>query len=230
MAAHATHSFPQTSERHSDVRALAPAQAPAAVPFGEPTPLGLLGLAIGCASLVPIAFGWFPADPTKIPMMLRTAAWFCLLFGAGCQFLSGTMALANKNTLGGTLLTTFSFNWVMNWFVLDQASQGKVVDPTVIVAVDVAFLVVFAVLTFAFAFVSKLLVVFLLDVDLLFVLRVARHFAAPGAQGALGVGVGLATIALAGLALYLALATLLAHAAGRVILPLGGPLLRPTAP
>src|ERR1700677_3738256 len=108
--------------------------------FGEPTPLGLLGLAIGCASLVPIAFGWLPSEPAKIAMMLKTSAWFCLLFGAGGQFLAGVMSLANKNTLGGTLFTTFSFNWVFNWFALDQASQGKAGDPTVGVAVALTFI------------------------------------------------------------------------------------------
>jgi succinate-acetate transporter protein len=85
-----------------------------------------MGLAIGCAALVPIAFGLFPAEPPKLSMMLRTAAWFCLLFGAGGQFLAGLMSLANKNTLGGTLLTTFSFN---GW-VLEEAAAGRAVFPT----------------------------------------------------------------------------------------------------
>jgi succinate-acetate transporter protein len=200
--------------------------ASASPPFGEPTPLGLLGLAIGCAALVPLAFGWLPSDPAKIAMMLKTSAWFCLLFGAGCQFLSGMMALANKNTLGGTLLTTFSFNWVMNWFVLDQASQGKSVDPTIVLSVDVAFLVVFLVLTYAFGFLSKVLFAFLLDIDVLFFLRIAKHAAGAGAEHALGAAIGVATIALSGIALYVALATLLNPTAGRTILPLGGPVFR----
>jgi succinate-acetate transporter protein len=200
------------------------AAAPAPV-FGEPTPLGLLGLAIGCGALVPIAFGMFPSDPTKIPMMLKTAAWFCLLFGAGCQFLAGIMSLANKNTLGGTLLTTFSFNWVFNWFALDQAAQGKAVDPTVGLAVDFVFIAIFVVLTYAFGFFSKLLFVFLLDIDLLYVLRIAKHFI-PGAAGALGMGVGFATIALALIAMYIALAMLLNPAAGRPLLPIAGPLFK----
>jgi succinate-acetate transporter protein len=204
------------------------AQAPSPV-FGEPTPLGLLGLAIGCASLVPVAFGMIPKEPAAAAMMLKTAAWFCLLFGAGCQFLSGVMSLANKNTLGGTLLTTFSFNWVMNWWVLDQLSQGKVPDPDVGLAVDVAFIMIFVVLTYAFGFFSKLLFVFLLDIDLLYFLRIARHFM-PGAAGGLSTGLGLATIALGVIALYIALAILLNGAAGRALLPMGGPLFKATSP
>jgi succinate-acetate transporter protein len=220
--------FAIRAERTSDVAPVSHAHAPAAasVPFGEPTPLGLLGLAIGCAALVPIAFGWIPSDPARAAAMLETAAWFCLLFGAGCQLLSGLMALANKNTLGGTLLATFSFNWVVNWLALERASQGKALDATVLLSVDVAFLVIFVVLTYAFGFVSRLLFAFLLDIDLLYVLRIAKHFAGAQAQRALGLGVGFATVALAAIALYLALATLLNPTAGRAILPTGGPIFR----
>lgn len=195
--------------------------------FGEPTPLGLLGLSIGCASLVPIAFGWIPADPAAAARMLSTASWFCLLFGAGCQLLSGLMCLANKNTLGGTLLTTFSFNWVMNWWALDELSQGRVPDASVVLAVDVAFIVAFIVLTYAFGFFSKLLFVFLLDIDLLYALRIVRHFAPD--VSALGTGVGVLTIALGALALYIALAILLNGAAGKPLLPIGGPLIKPAS-
>lgn len=201
-----------------------PSAPPPSPVFGEPTPLGLLGLAIGCASLVPIAFGWIPSEPAKAVMMMKTAAWMCLLFGAGCQFLAGVMSLANKNTLGGTLLTTFSFNWVFNWWVLEQASQGKAVDPHVGLAVDVTFLVIFVVLTYAFGFFSRLLFVFLLDIDALYVLRLAKHFAPQGAAPSFAPLLGLATVLLGGIAIYIALAILLNGAAGRVILPMGGPL------
>lgn len=198
--------------------------APAPV-FGEPTPLGLLGLAIGCASLVPIAFGALPSDPAKIVMMFKTASWLCLLFGAGCQFLAGVMSLANKNTLGGTLLTTFSFNWVFNWWALDQAAQGKAVDSTIGLAVDLTFIVIFVVLTYAFGFFSKLLFAFLLDIDLLYVLRIAKH-CLPSLAAPLGLGVGIATVALAAIAIYIALAMLLNPAAGRPLLPIAGPLFK----
>lgn len=210
-----------------------PANVPAAAPtFGEPTPLGLLGLAIGCAALIPIAFGAVPADPVKAAMAFKTAAWFCLLFGAGCQFLAGVMNLANKNTLGGTLLTTFSFNWVMNWWALDQASQGKLVDGTVVLSVDVAFLLIFVVLTYAFGFYSKLLFFFLLDIDALYVLRIARHFTTPlsGAWSTMGVGVGVCTVVLAGLAVYISFALLVNPAAGRAVFPVSGPMFKAATP
>ena len=202
-----------------------------AVPFGEPTPLGLLGLAIGCAALIPVAFGLAPSEPAKAVMFFKTAAMFCLLFGAGGQFLAGVMSLANKNTLGGTLLTTFSFNWVINWWVLDQAAQGHFVDASILLSVDVVFMIIFLVLTYAFGFFSKLLFFFLVDIDVLYLLRIARHFATGDANKALGFGVGLATIVLTAIALYISFVLLVNPAAGRVVFPVAaGPMFKPTPP
>ncbi len=206
----------------------APANAPAPL-FGEPTPLGLLGLSIGCAALVPIAFGWLPSEPAKIATMMKTASWFCLLFGAGGQFLAGLMSLANKNTLGGTLLTTFSFNWVFNWYVLDEASQGRGVDSSVMLSVDFTFLIIFLVLTYAFGFFSKLLFFFLVDIDVLYFARLAKHFL-PGASGPLGLLIGFATIGLMVIALYISFALLVNPAAGRAVFPTSGPMFKPTPP
>ena len=202
------------------------------VPFGEPTPLGLLGLAIGCAALVPIAFGWLPTEPAKLPMFFKTAALFCLLFGAGGQFLAGIMSLANKNTLGGTLLTTFSFNWVMNWWALDEASQGHAVDGSIVLSVDVAFIMIFLVLTYAFGFFSKLLFFFLVDIDVLYVLRISRHFTTVGSDSwkLLGTGVGLATIVLMLIALYISFVLLVNPSAGRNVFPTSGPMFKATPP
>lgn len=211
----------------------APATANAPPPmFGEPTPLGLLGLSIGCAALVPIAFGWLPSDPVKIGTMMKTASWFCLLFGAGCQFIAGLMSLANKNTLGGTLLTTFSFNWVFNWYVLDEASHGRGVDSSVVLSVDLTFLLIFIVLTYAFGFFSKLLFFFLVDIDVLYLARIGRHFTDPGTSGfgAMSMVIGLATIALMLLALYISFALLVNPAAGRAVFPASGPMFKATPP
>jgi uncharacterized protein len=202
------------------------------MPFGEPTPLGLLGLAIGCGALLPIAFGMIPAEPAAAATMFSTAAWFCLLFGAGCQFLAGIMSLANKNTLGGTLLTTFSFNWVMNWYALSEASQGRAFDATVGFAVDLTFIVIFVVLTYAFGFYSKLLFFFLLDIDALYLLRIARHVLGHehAAFAPLGMGVAVATLVLMALALYISFVLLVNPAAGRAVFPTSGPMFRATPP
>ncbi|MDB4937120.1 MAG: hypothetical protein JWP87_4092 [Labilithrix sp.] len=202
--------------------AVAPAAAPAleAPRFADPTALGLFGLAIGCASLLPLAFGMKSAATVDA---LRTTAILCLLFGGGCQFLAGLMSFANKNMLGGTLLTTFSFNWVMNWWALDGLVNGKPPSAAVVLAIDLCFIVIFFAMTYAFAFYSKLLVVFLLDIDVIYALRITRELT--HAQAALAMPIAIATLVLMFIALYIAVALVLANASGKSLLPMGGPLL-----
>ncbi len=216
---------PSSHPQHSPAPAAAPAATatPAVVnPFADPTALGLFGLAIGCASLLPLAFG---VKAAFTPDAIRMTAWFCLLFGAGCQFLAGMMSFANKNGLGGTLLTTFSFNWVMNWWGLSEVAAGRPTNESVVLAVDCTFLVIFLVMTVAFGFFSKLLFAFLVDIVVLYGLRIARAvFHMP----TLGLPIALATVALMGISLYIAFSLVLANAAGRVILPIGAPLFKPT--
>lgn len=200
-----------------------PAPAPASQPFAESTPLGLLGLAIGCAALLPVALGI-----TMTPAALRTAAWFCLLFGGGCQMVAGLMALSNKNLLGGTLFTTFAFNWVMNWWALSGLAEGKIPDGHVVLSVDICFLVIFVVLTYAFGFFSKLLVAFLVDIDLLYLFRILREVM--HAPQTFGLPIAICTIALAIIALWLAFAVLVNTSAGRPVFPVPGPLFFPPPP
>lgn len=190
-----------------------------ALPFAEPSPLGLLCLSIGCAALVPVALG-----AAVTPDALRTAAMFCLLFGAGGQFLAGVMSLANKHLLGGTMFTTFAFNWVYNWWSLSSLADGKPASAEIGFAVDVCFVVIFVVLTVAFGYASKLLVAFLVDIDLLYLCRIAGHALHTRALAPM---IAACTVALVAIALYLAFATLLNASAGRVVLPIPGPLFTP---
>lgn len=194
-------------------------QAPAPM-FAEPTPLGLLGLAVGCAALLPIAFG-----RALTPDALRTAAWFCLLFGGGCQMIAGLMSLANKNLLGGTLFTTFAFNWVMNYITLSGLAEGKLPNASIVFSVDVCFLVIFVVLTFAFGYFSKLLFAFLVDIDLLYACRIAKELTH---SAAFALPIALCTVALAAIALWLAFAVLVNTSAGRPVFKVPGPLFTPT--
>jgi succinate-acetate transporter protein len=160
------------------------------------------------------------------PDALRMTAWFCLLFGAGCQFLAGMMSFANKNGLGGTLLTAFSFNWVMNWWSLSELSQGHIPNESVVLAVDCTFLVIFLVMTVAFGFFSKVLFLFLVDIVALYGLRIARALThAPS----LGMPIAISTVLLMAISLYIAFSLVLQNASGRVILPIGGPLFKPAA-
>ena len=176
----------------------APQQSP--VPFADPTPLGLIGLAVGCASLTPLAFG-----VQLSPSGLETTAMFCLLFGGGGQLLAGLMAFANRNVHGGTLLTAFSFNWFMNGWALLRLGSGVVPDHTVVMATDVVFLLVFLGVTWAFLPFGPWLVALLVDVDVLYACRVVA--AATGIK-ALGPVIAVCTVALALIALRIAYAGL----------------------
>ncbi|MBI5545785.1 MAG: hypothetical protein HY901_17995 [Deltaproteobacteria bacterium] len=184
--------------------------------FAEPTPLGLIGLAIGCAALVPAAFG-----QSLTPGGFKTAAVFCLVFGGGCQFLAGMMNFANKNLWGGTILTAFSFNWLLNWWAFDSLASGFLPDHNVILAVDVVFLIIFLALTYGFGFFSKLLFLFLLDIDLLYAARIGR--AVTGTK-LLDYPIAAFTVALAAIALWIAFATMLNPTVGRALLKIPGPI------
>ncbi len=186
--------------------------------IADPTPIGLICLAVGCAALVPIGFG-----VGLTPAGLGTAAMFCLLFGAGGQLVAGLGNLVNKNLWGGTLFTSFAFNWVMNWWVLDGLSRGQAPDPSIVFAVDVCFLIVFLVFTYGFGFFSSLLMAFLADIDVLYAARIARHL---GGGDWLATVVAICTAALGVISLWLAFAILINPVAGRAVFPFPGPAFR----
>ncbi len=160
-----------------------------------------------------------PPDSRRRPI-------FCLLFGAGGQLIAGLGNLLNKNLYGGTLFTSFAFNWVINWWALDNLSRGQVADAGVVFAVDVCFLVVFLVFTYGFGFFSSLLMAFLVDIDLLYIARVVRHL---GGGDWLGPVVGVCTVALGAISLWIAFALLINPVAGRRVFASPGPAYRPRA-
>ena len=187
--------------------------------IADPTPIGLLCLAIGCAALTPIAFG-----VGLTPAGFRTAAVFCLLFGAGGQMVAGLGNLLNKNLYGGTLFTSFAFNWIVNWWVFDGLSRGQLPDPSIVLAVDVCFLIIFFIFTYGFGFFSSLLMAFLIDIDVLYLARIARHF---GGGEWLGIVIGICTVLLGAISLWIAFAELINPVAGRAVFAFPGPVFRP---
>lgn len=176
--------------------------------FAEPTPLGLIGLAIGCAALAPIALG-----VSLTPAAFKTAAMLCLLFGGGCQFLAGVMSLANKNLYGGTLFTAFAFNWVMNWWLLTSIAGGVMPDHAVLLSADICFLLIFAAMTYGFGFFSGLLFFFLLVIDLMYVFKIIAGLTG---TAVLAMPIAALTILLGLVALWIAFALLLNPVAGRL--------------
>ena len=210
----------QSGEIESE-RPAAPAVPVAVAPapiFADPTPLGLIGLAIGCAALLPIALG------AKVsPSGLVTAAVFCGLFGGGCQLIAGLLNLANKNSLGGTVFTAFAFNWGVNAWALWSMANGTMPDHHVVLATEAASLVLFIPLTYAFGFHSTLLFTFLLDIDLLYALKLLRGYAH---VSGLEKPIAALTFGLGAIALYIALAMLVNPVAGRPVFRIPGPLFK----
>jgi succinate-acetate transporter protein len=184
--------------------------------FADPAPLGYIGLALGCAAQIPIAFG-----AALSPIGLRTAAVICLLFGAVCPFIAGIMSFANKNLFGGVLLTLLSFSSLIDSWAIDMLAAGQSLDHnSVILTTDSAMLIVFLVLTYGFGFISKLLVGLLVNIDLLYIIRIINN--ATGGN-ALDLPIAILVITLGVLLLWIAFTALINPIAGQQTLPFPGP-------
>lgn len=188
--------------------------------FGNPAPLGLLGLAIACGALVPIALG-----KALTPGAFASAAAYALLFGGGCQLLAGLMMFANKNSFGGTVFSCFSFLWAMNAWSFWSLSQGRVPDHSVGLAVEVVLLVIFTGLTWGFGHLGRMLFFFLLDIDLLFVFRIIRSVTH---TKAMEMPILACTLGLGLIGLWLAFGALLNPILGKPVFGVGAPVF--TAP
>ncbi|MDN5277987.1 MAG: uncharacterized protein PWR01_1952 [Clostridiales bacterium] len=189
--------------------------------FGNPAPLGLFGLAIACAALTPIAFGYGISETGINSSAFITAGIFCVLFGGFCQLITGIMDFANKNTYGGTIFTAFAFNWMITGISFIGVGYGWMIDHHIIVATEILMLVVFAFLTYGFGFFSKLLFFFLLDIDLLYVCKIIRGLTG---TAALNLPIAIFTVLLGLIGLWLALAGLLNPLTGKSMFPVGGPM------
>ena len=190
--------------------------------FGNPAPLGLLGLAVSCAALTPIAFGYGVTPQGKIMHpVFATVATFVLFFGFGTHLLTGLMDYANKNVYGGTIFTTFSFNWLITALSLYAIAYKIHIDHHIILATEVVLLVVFLFLTYGFGFFSKALFVFLLDIDLLYACKLLKGFTG---SSAFNIPIGIFTVLLGLIGLWLALAGLINPITGKSFFPVGTPM------
>ncbi|MBU6428962.1 MAG: GPR1/FUN34/YaaH family transporter [Cyanobacteria bacterium REEB65] len=186
--------------------------------FANPAPLGLLGLAIACFAVCPLYLGLRPDVST-----LQAMALCALLFGAGCQLLTGMMEYANKNAPAGVLFTLFAFSWLKVAADLFLATRGVVASPAVDAILDGSLLVIVAALTYAFGYFSLTLFLFLLDVDLIYVAKLAAFFTH---STALAAPTGWLLVVLGLLSLWLALAALVNPVAGRQVFKETGPIFR----
>ncbi len=187
--------------------------------LGNPTPLGLLGLSIAAGALTPVAFGW-----SMSVAALESVAVYAVLFGAGCQFLSGLMSFVNKNVFGGTIFTAFSFLWAYNAWSLHAVAGGLVPDHAVGLAVEMVLLAIFLVLTYGFGFFSSVLFAFLVDIDLIFVARIIKSVTH---TTALNTPIAVLNVGMLVIALWLAFGSLINPIAGRSVFGMGKPLFVP---
>lgn len=185
-------------------------------PLGNPTPLGLLGLSIAAGALTPVAFGW-----TVSVAALKTVAIYAVLFGAGCQLLSGLMNFINKNTFGGTIFTAFSFLWAYNAWSLYAIANGTVPDHAVGLAVEMVLLAIFLVLTYGFGFFSSVLFAFLVDIDLIFLARIIKSVTG---TSAMNMPIAILNVGMLVIALWLAFGSMINPIAGRNLFGIGKPL------
>lgn len=189
--------------------------------FGNPAPLGLLGLAVSCAALLPVAMGFAITKSAFI-----TSGVFVLFFGFCCHLLTGLMEFSNRNTYGGTIFTAFAFNWLITGLSFIGVAFGFIPDHTVILVTEIVLLVVFLFLTYGFGFFSKLLFYFLLDIDFLYLCKIIKS-----STGTTIVDwpIVIFTAMLGLIGLWLSLAGLINPISGKEFFKLGKPLFRTQA-
>ncbi|NUM36581.1 MAG: hypothetical protein HUU50_18725 [Candidatus Brocadiae bacterium] len=189
--------------------------------FGNPAPLGLLGLAVSCAALLPVAMGF-----TITKSALITSGTFVLFFGFACHLLTGLMEFANRNTYGGTIFTAFAFNWLITGLSLFGLAFGFMPDHQVILATEIVLFIIFLFLTYGFGFFSKLLFYFLLDIDFMYVCKIIKSSTG---TNLMDWPVAIFTAILGLIGLWLSLAGLINPIAGKEFFKLGKPLFRTPA-
>lgn len=187
--------------------------------FGDPAPLGLIGLAISCAALTPMAFGYIPEDPKGF----ITVATFVLCFGFGTHLITGIMDFSNKNAFGGTIFSAFAFNWLVSAITNYGIAFGYMPDHYALAATEVVMLVIFIFLTYGFGFFSTALFLFLLDIDLLFICKVGKAFTH---SHAFDMPIAIFTVFLGLIGLWLALGGLLNPVSRKEIFKMGKPVFK----
>lgn len=184
--------------------------------FGNPAPLGLLGLAVSCAAMMPVAMGI-----TITKSALITAGTFVLFFGFACHLLTGLMEFANRNTYGGTIFTAFAFNWLITSLSFFGFAYGFIPDHSVLFATEIVLFVIFLFLTYGFGFFGKFLFYFLLDIDLLYACKLIKSCTG---SNTMDWPIAIFTAILGFIGLWLSLAGLMNPIVGKELFKLGKPV------
>lgn len=183
----------------------------------EPTPLGLIGLAI--AALVLASTDFKLASSTAESLMIP----WTLFPGATAQLIAGIMDFRRNNIFGATVFTTYSLLWYsVSLTLFITIFTGVKFDITHYAYGLIGFLVFSIILTVASLMTNKTLFTILLFIDLAIVALVLNILCKTAAEI-----VGVFLILVSAFSFYGAAGVLLNNMAGKTVLPLGKAIITP---
>lgn len=182
------------------------------VKIADPGPLGLAGFGITTCILSLINAG--VASPDGLGVVLALA----MAYGGGAQLLAGMWEFRKGNTFGATAFSSYGAFWIAFYLIVHAAPKAGVG----------LFLFFFGILTLylwiATFFLNRATFLIFLSLTITFFLLAFHDFGMLGSSvpgGWLGLITGL-------LALYASAAGVINDVAGRTILPVGAPMVKPT--
>ncbi|QQE77716.1 acetate uptake transporter [Alicyclobacillus sp. SO9] len=179
--------------------------------IADPGPLGLAGFGITTCILSLINAG--VTDAKALGVVLGLA----LAYGGGAQFIAGMWEFRKGNTFGATAFTSYGAFWISFYFIVHSAPAAGMG----------VYLLFFGVLTFYLWFgtfyLNRALFFVFLTLWLAFLFLALGDFGVMGSQlgGWIGLVCGLS-------ALYTSAAGVINSVAGRVVLPVGEPMAKPS--
>jgi uncharacterized protein len=185
--------------------------------LGNPTPIGLMGLALGCAALAPAELG---LTATADPMIWR---WMLLTAGA-LQIYAGIVDIINRNVLGATAFTVYGMLWALSAWQLGGGAALGASDPAVKGFIYLVFLLFTSYMAIGFATVSRTLTVVFLAFIVIFAIEILAAFL-PAMHGAASLVAGLLHLLAALLCIWAAAGSVVNPLLGRNLFEQGAPFL-----
>jgi len=189
-------------------------------PVAEPAAFGLLGLAI-----ITLLVGIYQIGLMENWVLVLPWA---LVLGGATQLMAGFMDFKRKNIFGATAFSAYGVFWIaiaITWTIELLAAnatfvEGLVFDSTTIGWVALGWLIFTVYMTYGSLFITKVLAIIFILIDLVFITLFAHVFA-----GVPLVAPGIAHLLLSVAAFYGSAAVVLNNQLGRTVLPVGKPFL-----
>ncbi len=186
-------------------------------PVAEPACLGLIGLAVAALVLGVTDMGW--ADATNTSLMIP----WTIFLGATAQLIAGIMDYKRNNIFGATAFTTYSLLWyAVSLTLIIRIFTDVTVDMDHYAYGLIGFLFFSFILTVGTLLANKVFFAILVGIDVAIITLVLHIMA-----GTSAVPVGIALLAVSLFSYYGAAAILLNNMAGKIVLPMGGPMWKP---